>query len=750
MRTTRSPLVRALALFATWLCADGGAPRPAAALDAGALSQVAAADLLAPALRIVDGVETYSVPSANLAISRKVVASGPGWVRQTFAGVAGALEFTNEAEYFVVSDLEGIDSVPLHQMVGADFTAFLKDKMRENAQRTANPAERVYILQKSALQAAEPLFLARDQIEIDPYEHLDMTVCVPSPMVGGIEAPVFSPEVLIREIAPGVLEYNEAIGASLTTDLANLPLGNSIGSVDLNAIRSVGSVAFSGGGAPAGAVAQSASAGGGIICFNLLDTIGNGGGDSCKVDPFDPSTWYHEYKAKGTVDLSLPGANVDVTLDSTQGIGATLLGSKYEGTIRYKAEDRFHEVDGRKLGGTVEVGVGALFCVPLWLRPVEGRLWAHFESRREIELHGTLKHSTSSVGQVTTKGDGTLQTTSLDGELPDPYTLAELTLPEPAFLIPITFPVGPVPVLLILDAPVEIGVIAGVESPTLTNFEAEAELQLGFDYACRFGAACTAKTPFYAEASFGSGVSGDAGLEGRAFVKPYAGMSLRASLYFPGAIYAKVGPRAYMNFELWGASKYCGDADGNGQEEWISALTLDHDAGIELIGEIGIYDITTGISAVDSALDLLPAIPFPIGEPINWHLGFTNLLNQDGKAFQPMLVVPPSVQEDQSAALSARMRPCYPYKDEMQYSVAYADGTYGSAEGTPQANASAAHTWANPGTYPVTLSAEQDAHGRVFDEVFGTSLVTSLTRQVVVKAKPVIKTLPGTNVTIRR
>jgi hypothetical protein len=216
---------RTLAFLLTWLFVGGGAPRPAAALDAGALSQVATADLLAPALRIVDGVETYTVPSANLAISRDVVASGPGWVRQTFAGVAGALEFTNEADYFVVSDLEGIDSVPLHQMVGADFTAFLKDKMRENAQQTANPAERVYILQKSALQAAEPLFLARDQIEINPYEHLDMTVCVPSPMVGGIEAPVFSPEVLIREIAPGVLEYNEAIGASLTTDLATEIMG---------------------------------------------------------------------------------------------------------------------------------------------------------------------------------------------------------------------------------------------------------------------------------------------------------------------------------------------------------------------------------------------------------------------------------------------------------------------------------------------------------------------------------------------
>ena len=741
--------MRASSCLVAWalLILAGSASAIDLAGHSGATSQLASASLLETPLRIVDGVETYTVPRGNLAISRDVVASGPGWVRQRFDGVAGSLEFTAEADYFVVSGLAGIDAVPLTQVVGEEFSTFLRGKLRENALTKMSPEERVYILQRSALQAAEPLFLDRDQIALDPYQHLDVTICVPNPIVGGIAAPVFSPEVLIREISPGVLEYSETIGSSLATDLATVPLGTRLGSVDLNAVRSV---ALPTGVAPTGAVAQSASAGGGVICFNLLDTLRDGGGGSCNVDPFDPASWYHEYTAKGTVDLSLPSANVDVTLDSTQGVGATLLGSKYDGTIRYAAEDRFREVDGRRLGGTLEVGVGALFCVPLWLRPVEARLWAHFESRREIELHGTLAHSTSAAGQVTSRADGTLQTTSVDGELPDPYTLAELTLPEPAFLIPIAFPVGPVPVLLILDAPIEIGVIAGVDSPTFTNFAAEAELSLGFDYACRFGGSCTARHPFYAAASFDSGVSGDAGLEGRAFVKPYAGMSLRASLYFPGSIYAKVGPRAYMNFELWGAAKLCGDADGNGQEEWVSALTLDHDAGIELIGEIGIADILTGIGVVDSALDLLPAIPFPIGNPIDWHLGFTNLLNQDGKAIQPMLVVPSSIQEDQPAALSARMRPCYPYADEMEYRLSYGDGTFGSAEGSPDANASAAHTWASPGTYSVRVTALSDAHGRVFDEAFGTPLVTSLTRPVVVNATPVVVRLPVRSVPIRR
>jgi hypothetical protein len=730
-----SAAVRALALLAGGLCVE----TPTAALAAGSLAA-------ASPRQVLDGVESYTLPRANLALTRKVVATGPGWVRERLAGVAGPLEFTDAADYFVVSDLEGIDAVPLGQVVGAEFATFVKARLREDAQKTASAAERVYVLQKSALAAAEPLFLDRDAILQDPYAYLDMTICVPMPVVGGISAPSFSPETVIREIAPGVLEYHEAFAGIASADPTSVTLGRQLGTVDLNVARA----ALPSGGMPTGAVAQSASTGG-MSCFKLRDVLADGTGGSCKVDLLDPSSWYHEYKAKGTVDLDLPGAETEVVLDSTQGIGQTLLGSKYEGTLRYKAVDHFEEVDGRRLGGSLEVGVGALFCVPLWLRPVEGRLWAHVESRRELEMHGTLKYSATEAGEVTTKADGSPLLTSVDGGLPDPYTLAELTLPEPAFLYPIAFPVGPVPVLLILDAPVEIGAIAGVESPTLTNFEADGELSLGFDYSCRFGGACVAHQPFGAEARSGTAVTGDLGAEGRAFVKPYAGISLRASLYFPGAVYAKVGPRAYMNFDFWGASKPCGDADGDGHAEWVQALTLDHDLGIELIGEVGIYDITTGIGVLDSALDLVPAVPFPIGQPLQWHLGFMNLLDHDGKAFQPMLSVPADVKEDLPAVLGARMRPCYPYTDEVHYTLLFGDGKQGSAAGKPQQSVATTHTWSNSGTYTVQLTGVEDAHGRTFDLAFGP-LETTVKRSLVVKSATLVKQVApgGSTLTVRR
>jgi hypothetical protein len=423
----------------------------------------------------------------------------------------------------------------------------------------------------------------------------------------------------------------------------------------------------------------------------------------------------------------------------------------FDGTLRLDTDVSFHDAEGRGVGGRVTVKVGELFCVPLWLRPVEGRLWAHLDARRELAVNATIQYGPTKRGGITTVG-GKQQVSALSDQLPDPREILHLPVEAPLFLYPIAFMVGPVPVALILDAPVEVGLVAGVASPTLTNFEARGGLRAGFDYACRFGGSCVAEEAPYFEPWAEAGVSGDVGIEGRAFVKPYVGLGLRASLYWPGAIFAKVVPRAYVNFELWGASKYCGDADGNGQQEFVNALTVDQDAGVELIGEIGVYQPPTGEDWINDLIDFLAPISFAIGSPLNWHLTYTNLLDHDAGAFQPMLIGPASVQEDVPATFGARMRPCYPYADDVQYDVLWGDGRAGSASGAPGASASAAHAWANPGTYPVRLTAVEDAHGRVFDAAFGTPLETTLTRAVAVQARSVTRPtkLGGSTITIRR
>jgi hypothetical protein len=757
-----------LALLLSSLFAALDPPRPAAAVVSRTETAATTTTLLDPVSVALDpalgvGVETgrvvddvaaapvrevgrLTLPSLNAALVRSVVSSGPGWARERFEGIVGPIRFTDDADYFVVADLEGIEAVPLQQVVGAEFAAFVRGAMRASALATERPEERIYVLQKSALQAIEPLWLDRDAIVQDPYAHLDRTICVPVPFVGGIAEPVFSPEVVIREIAPGVLEYHEALETGAAAGLGDL-----LGTVNLGAVRTSDTLSLAldrTAAAPTGAVAQSASAGG-MTCFNLRDVLTGGDGGSCSVDLLDPSTWYRERDHEGTVDLSPPDVRFEATLDTADGLDALLLGDYYGGTLRYESNYRFENDAGRGIGGSLEVRAGELFCVPIWLRPVEGGLWAHVEASREFEMHGTLAVPTTQTGQVTVGTDGNLtlgrlptgdfdartgaqETELFSDSLPDPYSFAEVNWPEPGLLYPIPFSIGPVPILLIIDAPIELGLVGGVQSPTFTNFEAEGGLSMGFEYRCRFGGGCDAVEPLRAQAWGTAGVSGDVGAEGRAFVKPYVGLSLRASLYFPGAIFAKVGPRAYLNFDLWGASKRCGDADGDGGEEWIQALALDYDAGLELVYEVGIYDGFTGNATADWLLGFVGSSG-SIGDPLDWHLGFANLKSPDGKGFQPMLGLPPAVYEDRSTTVGARMRPCYPYSDDVEYALSFGDGTSAAVGGDPQESAAAAHLWSNTGTYPVKLTAVRDSHGRVFDMAFGTPLVTSVTRALLVE-----------------
>jgi|GEM_PF-6353959 len=756
--STSSAGMRAFVLVLSWLWLDGGAPRPVAAAGrerlatAAATSDLALADSLALATgpltttTVVDVARTerLSLAAQHVELARTAVASGPGWVRERVAGVAGPLAFTQEADYFVVADLAGIDAVPLREVVGAEFEGFVKDRLRANALQTANPAERVYVLQKSALQAMEPIYLDRDEIEVDPYAHLDVTICVPMPVVGGIAAPSFSPEIVIREIAPGVLEYQELLQAGPLREA-----GRVLGSVDLRAVRALPTFPVtSGGSAPQGAVAQAATAGA-MSCFNLRDILGDRDDGSCRVDLLDPSSWYAERDVTGTIDLTPPDARLPISIDTSSGVDAALA-AVFDGTLRLDTEFSFRDAQGRGVGGKVKVRVGELFCVPLWLRPVEGRVWAHLDARRELEVNGTLQVGKTKRGEITTTASGAQEVSPLSDQLPDPREILHLPMEAPLFLYPIAFMVGPVPVALILDAPVEVGLEAGIASPTVTNFAIEGGLRAGFDYRCRFGASCVAEEPAHFEAWGEAEATGDVGLEGRAVVKPYLGIGLRASLYWPGAIYAKVVPRAFVNLELWGASKYCGDADGNGQEEFVNALTADLDAGVELVGEIGVYQPPTGEEWINDLIDFVAPVSFPIGDPLTWHLAYANLLAQDAGAFQPMLVAPATVREDAPASFGARMRPCYPYGDDVDYAVQWGDGGFGSASGDPAASAGLSHTWANPGAYAVKLTAVGDAHGRVFDEAFGTPLRTTLTRTIAVQRRTLSPTRLGATVTRRR
>jgi hypothetical protein len=687
--------------------------------------------------------ERIELPDQGGVLERSIVASGPGWAQEQLAGNVGPLQLTDAADYLIVAGGQGIESVPLEDVVGAEFAGYVRGVMRANAALAKGPQEQVFVLQKSVLQAIEPLWIDRELLENDPTELLNRTICLPVPFVGADLAPSFVPDLVIRELTSGVFDYRELIGTDLAADL-----GPSLGSLDPR--LSATALAQPVGAEPEpGAVMSAASsgAGGGLSCFNLRDLLlANGGDGICEFNPIDPSTWYSEPEARGTLDLIPPSKSVEISLDTTQEPGKTLLGDTYDGTLRYALDFEFKGESGRGIGGSLKVRAGLLFCVPLWLRPVQGRLWAHLEASREISMHGTLSVGTTESAQVTQGFDGNaalgrevVDGPAWGGQLGDPAKVFDWLHPTPALFKWVVFNIGPVPVLLILDAPIEIGLDASLETPMLTNFTTESGVRLGFDYACSFSGGCEAKEEAYVEPWSHVEFAGDAGFEGRALLRPYAGVSLRASLYFPGALYAKVGPRAFLNLDLWGASKTCGDANGDGSQEYVQGLALDSDMGIELIAKLGLYDPISDNAELNALIDLVAPLSF---ELYGWtfHQAFRNLQHPGGStAFQPMLVGSTEVVEDQPLALTARMRPCYPYTDDVEYRVRWSQSSIESADGAPAAGVGVDHVYPDPGNPSVTLTAVSDAHGRNFGSADGDPLVTAVQRPVLVKAKPIVK-----------
>ena len=281
--------------------------------------------------------------------------------------------------------------------------------------------------------------------------------------------------------------------------------------------------------------------------------------------------------------------------------------------------------------------------------------------------------------------------------------------------------------------------------PDVCDFTTESGVRMGFDYACRpfFSGGCEAKEEAYVEPWSSAEFADDAGFEGRALIKPYAGLSLRASLYFPGALYAKAGPRAFLSLDLWGASKTCGDANGDSSQEYVQGLALDQDMGVELFAKIGVYDPISDSAALNALVDLVAPITLELHEPWIFHQAFTNLQHPGGStAFQPMLVGSTEVIEDSLLALTARMRPCYPYEDDVEYRMRWSPSSLVSTSGDPAAGVLVGHVYPDPGNFTATLTAVGDAHGRVFGSANGDPLVTAVSRPVLVKAKPVVRTVP--------
>jgi|GEM_PF-3125859 len=285
-------------------------------------------------------------------------------------------------------------------------------------------------------------------------------------------------------------------------------------------------------------------------------------------------------------------------------------------------------------------------------------------------------------------------------------------------LFSLNFFIGPVPVHIGFNLPITAGFDQGGITGNVTGsttYSGNRTFSGTFDYLCT-SSNCSGTSQFN---STGLGPQPATGsVSGRFQPNIFAQVGVRAYLYTEGLAYAQVGVRPYLRGDLWGYhGNTCGDANGDGHFETVSALTFDLDWQVHVTGQADTF-------ATNVWKRSLWASP-------RWHIGFWDLLGGNGStAMSPMLSGPALVPVGVPETFGARMRPCWPYTDTVQYRMNWGDGSALQALSGPAASVvSASHAWAAVGMPQLTLTSLQDSHGR--------SLNKSTTRSVQASNAPI-------------
>lgn len=270
----------------------------------------------------------------------------------------------------------------------------------------------------------------------------------------------------------------------------------------------------------------------------------------------------------------------------------------------------------------------------------------------------------------------------------------------------INFWVGPIPVWIDVFLPTYVGL--GLDAKVAAGISVDADFGASgsFEYTCSTDDCCGQED--FQDTFDTQGVS--ASLEAEIKAQANAKIAVRAELWSDNLFWAEAGVKGFVEADVWGYyGNACGDADGDGQNETVRALTVDAEAGFDWVYGVG------------GAL-----VPDRDGssEGGRYPLGFTDLLGEGGStALSPMLTGPTSIDVGGTATYRAKMRPCYPYTDAVNLNIG--PGTWtGTAQIAKPKSANAAEnstTLSRPftvaGTKTVTLEATGDAAGRSLSTV---------------------------------
>lgn len=285
-------------------------------------------------------------------------------------------------------------------------------------------------------------------------------------------------------------------------------------------------------------------------------------------------------------------------------------------------------------------------------------------------------------------------------------------------LFSMNFNIGPIYVHMGFNLPITAGYDQGGLTGNVTGsttYSGNRTFSGTFDYLCT-SSGCSGNSQFNSSGLGSQPMTGS--VSGRFQPNIYAQVAVRGYLYTESVAYAQVGVRPYLRGDLWGYyGNNCGDANGDGHFETVQALTFDLDWQLYITGQADTF--------------LASAWHRNIWTSPRWHIGFWDLLGGQGStAMSPMLSGPTVVPVGMAESFGAKMRPCWPYTDTVQYSMNWGDGSAAQAMSGPAANVTqASHIWNNAGTPLLSLTAVSDSHGR--------SLNKSTTRQVEASSAPI-------------
>lgn len=309
-------------------------------------------------------------------------------------------------------------------------------------------------------------------------------------------------------------------------------------------------------------------------------------------------------------------------------------------------------------------------CVPYWVKFVNARAFGSAQLETDSAASGSISYTNNWSWST------------------------QLSKPS---LGSISFWVGPIPVHIGFNLPITAGLRIEANASASVHTTGELQANGSFDYTCTLDG-CSGTSGFASQSPTGAQLT--AALEGRVLLRPHLDVAVRAYLYDEDVAYAQVGVRPTLYADLWGYyGNNCGDADGDGVNETVEALTLDLDGQLFVTGKAKLLGDTVWSSD-------------DVWHTSRTHLWWTEIA--DSSALNPMLPGPASGYRNEQLSFGAMMRPCYPYNDSLNMRFEWGDGTQTTLSTGAHSPEYRSHSWSSLGYKNVVLRALSDNHGRTF------------------------------------